>query len=890
MEGEILKKRNSSRRKSGSARMRVAFLFSLFFAFWIWFLAPGAAQADQLDDMGYRTRITVPGGKDIDAIIVPGIPPAIKAEAVNVPEPQIDNAVRTLLSIPAFDWAFGCSATSAAMIAGYYDNNGYPEMYTGPTNGGVMPMNNSSWGSWKDESGATRKLCPLSATMDGLDGRAGRGHVDDYWVQEGSSAQDPYITDGLAKREDADCTADFMGTNQSELGNSDGSTMFYYFEDGSPLYDFDAEKNPDTEGKRDGCWGFANFFDSRGYVVESNYNQYIYGYRGNTQGFTFEQYKQEIDANRPVLIHVTNHTMAGFGYDDSTQTVYLHDTWDYSDHSMVWGGKYGVLDHYGVSVFNIGDIAGPAPGNALDFDGINDYVTCGSYMPATYTKEAWVKRGAGGVENNIVSGGNDDGRHALFAPSSNGYCLAAGHNGAGYDNVADSEPLPQDVWVHVAVTYDSSTQEMILYKNGMEVNRSVSSVAPFDSGDAVRIGSHGDGAYLFAGQIDEVRIWSDVRTIEEIRANMCRTLDGDEAGLVAYYSFDNAAGSVLTDLAGDNDGTLHNMTDSDWVASGASMGDDAAYDYSGTSDAPDTFAANVIGDNGDAVTAQGDGGSGWVAIQVYYISQGPNDTDPPAGIQKLSPTCHMGVKAIGETDPTYTIVYNYDGHPGIQDENYLDLCYRHDAGSAWQRAYADLDTEANTLTLTGQSGTEYILAGVDSPTLIELASFTAAVYPDRVVLDWETATEIDNAGFRLWRSESVNGDYVGIDDEMIAAKGDEVTGAAYSYEDSTDDGAKYFYRLEDIDYSGESTFHALTARVMVLEPGWNAVSGDVFDGRSVSGALSSIAGKYDSVWGLQDGTWKSFTPDNPGLSDLDYFAAGSDYWIYAREACLVTLP
>ena len=865
-------------------RIRDAMLFALFFALSIWLLAPGVAQADQLDDMGYRTRIAVPGGKDIDAIIVPGIPPAIKAEAVSVPEPHMDNAVRTLLSVPTFDWSFGCSATSAAMVAGYYDNNGYPEMYTGPTNGGVMPMDNSTWGSWHDGS-ATRKLCPLSATMDGLDGRSGRGHVDDYWIEYGSAASDPYITNGWTQHEYGDCTADFMGTNQSALQNPDGSTIFYNYTDGSPMYDFDAEGQ--GYGKRDGCWGFARFLESRGYDVIANYNQYIYGHLGNTQGFTFEQYKQEIDANRPVLIHITGHTMVGFGYDDSNQTVYLHDTWDYEDHSMTWGGSYSGGQHYGVSVFIIGDIVGPGPGNALAFDGSNDFVACGDFMPATYTKEAWLKRGAGGVENNIVSGGSD-GRHALLASSSNSYSLTAGHNGAGYDNVSDSVPLPQDVWTHVAVTYDSTTQEMILYRNGMEVDRE-DTVAPFDSGNAVRIGSF-SGSSLFNGQIDEVRIWSDVRTIDEIRANMCRSLAGNEANLVAYYNFDNAAGSVLNDLAGSNDGTLQNMDDSDWVASGAAIGDDVEYDDSGEPDTPGTFSANVTHTDGDSVTVQGDGGTGWEVIQAYFTDQGPNDTNPPAGIQKVSPTRYMGVQAIGDSNPTYTFVYNYEGHPGIIDENYLDLCYREDAGSPWQRAYADLDTAANTLTLTGQSGTEYILAGVDSPTLIELASFTATAFADRVVLDWETASEIDNAGFRLWRSESINGDYARIDDGMIAAKGDETTGAAYSYEDPTDGGAKYFYRLEDIDYSGESTFHALPERKMALEAGWNVIPGGVFDGRSVSGALSSIAGKYDSVWGLQDGKWKTFDPDSPGNGDLDYFAAGSDYWIYARETCMLTLP
>ena len=31
------------------------------------------------------------------------------------------------------------------MIAAYYDQNGYPDIYTGPTNGSVMPITDTSW-------------------------------------------------------------------------------------------------------------------------------------------------------------------------------------------------------------------------------------------------------------------------------------------------------------------------------------------------------------------------------------------------------------------------------------------------------------------------------------------------------------------------------------------------------------------------------------------------------------------------------------------------------------------------------------------------------------------------------------------------------------------------
>jgi len=277
-------------------------------------------------------------GRELDVIIVPGRPPEIKAAAVSLPEPNLAAGINILSNVPAFDWCYGCSATSAAMMFGYYDNSGYANMYTGPTNGGACPMDNSTWGS---------EECPLSATHQGKDGLATKGHVDDYWSAYGSSI-DPYH--GVwAEHGYADCTADFMGTNQyHNWQNTDGSTTFFNYVDGSPLYDY---SGCEPGGQRDGCHGIKLFVESRGYTVLANYNQYIYGHGSNPAlGFTFEEYKAEIDAGRPVLIQVEGHSMLGYGYDDTEQTVYLHDTWDYGNHSMSWGGSYEGLQHYGVAV------------------------------------------------------------------------------------------------------------------------------------------------------------------------------------------------------------------------------------------------------------------------------------------------------------------------------------------------------------------------------------------------------------------------------------------------------------------------------------------------------------------------------------------------------------
>jgi hypothetical protein len=286
-------------------------------------------------------RYIDPSGKEVEKIIVPGKPP----EHFRMPPASPSESTYSLANVPAFDWCFGCSATSASMIAGYYDRTTLPNCYTGPTNGGVSPMNNSAWGTVVINS-ETRSQCPFSATRQGLDGRATRGHVDDYWIQTNNAGPDPFIVNGWTEHTYGECTGDYMKTNQSDYGNVDGGTVFYNYLDGSPYNGPGADND-------DGMNGFRLFFESRGYYVESHFNQYIYGYNGNTIGFTFTQYKAEIDAGRPVLIQIAGHTMVGMGYNDTGTKIYLHDTWDYSTHEMTWGGSYAGMQHYGVGVIRV---------------------------------------------------------------------------------------------------------------------------------------------------------------------------------------------------------------------------------------------------------------------------------------------------------------------------------------------------------------------------------------------------------------------------------------------------------------------------------------------------------------------------------------------------------
>ena len=108
------------------------------------------------------TPVTLSDGTLIDEVIIngPPTPPPgfeIERQAVSLPEPDSAAGIKTL-TVPAFNWVFGCSSVSGAMIAGYYDRTGFPNMYTGPTNGGVMPLDNSSWPTWSDGSAHISKL------------------------------------------------------------------------------------------------------------------------------------------------------------------------------------------------------------------------------------------------------------------------------------------------------------------------------------------------------------------------------------------------------------------------------------------------------------------------------------------------------------------------------------------------------------------------------------------------------------------------------------------------------------------------------------------------------------------------------------------------------------
>jgi hypothetical protein len=99
-----------------------------------------------------------------------------------------------------------------------------------------------------------------------------------------------------------------------------------------------------------------------------------------------------------------------------------------------------------------------------------------------------------------------------------------------------------------------------------------------------------------------------------------------------------------------------------------------------------------------------------------------------------------------------------------------------------------------------------------SPTLINVSSFNAAAGAGNIILQWSTESEIDNAGFNVYRAEVENGDYIKINAALISAQGSSTQGAVYEFVDKDVRNRKnYYYKLEDIDLQGVSTQHGPVA-------------------------------------------------------------------------------
>lgn len=206
--------------------------------------------------------------------------------------------------VPDYAWHLGCFGTATGNLFGFWDRHGFPDFYTGPTGGGVAPLNSRA-------SQANSGIRSMWASAAGRDGRPNDvpGHEDDYYVAYESVAPDPYVSAGRAEHV-ADCIGDFIGLNQNKWpdlhgecrGNIDAYAFVFWDRSGARR-----KADPgDEEGippRSDIPSGLMEWSRHRGYEAESFCQ--LADFHPSVpagKGFTFEDLKAEIDAGYPVLL------------------------------------------------------------------------------------------------------------------------------------------------------------------------------------------------------------------------------------------------------------------------------------------------------------------------------------------------------------------------------------------------------------------------------------------------------------------------------------------------------------------------------------------------------------------------------------------------------------
>ena len=238
------------------------------------------------------------------------------------PPPGTDRGLRphyrshiVIPDVPAYIWQHGCGPTAAGMVIGYWDLNGPHELVPGEATTQTAAVNAMIADDSQNPSCGLPILdhyqdyaCPIDASPTLLTDKS----------QGGPTHQD-------------DCVADFMRTSRSLYGNYYGWSWM--------------SEVPTA---------YLQYVDMKVPGLNPEATNYYFW------EFGWEQYKEEIDQCRPVVLlvdtdgdAVTDHFVTGIGYDETTMEYGIHDTWDNGIHWYTWqqmanGQRWGV---FGITTF-----------------------------------------------------------------------------------------------------------------------------------------------------------------------------------------------------------------------------------------------------------------------------------------------------------------------------------------------------------------------------------------------------------------------------------------------------------------------------------------------------------------------------------------------------------
>ena len=212
-------------------------------------------------------------------------------------------------------------------------------------------------------------------------------------------------------------------------------------------------------------------------------------------------------------------------------------------------------------------------GNALHFDGQNDFITLNNppFYQGSFTVEGWIKPQQSGVIFHVRDRVNDLLTAVYVEVMTNGkirfFIRNKPSNTGGAFVLGTTDVLTDSNWHHFAAV-KGEDDKLRLYVDGELDGTSRGIIRDFDAANFdVLLGVNvRTSPRYYHGMMDEVRFWNQERMDTEIKNDMNQELVGNESGLVAYFQFnegtpggDNANISKVVAKTGSHEGTLENF-------------------------------------------------------------------------------------------------------------------------------------------------------------------------------------------------------------------------------------------------------------------------------------------------------------------------------------------
>ena len=206
-----------------------------------------------------------------------------------------------------------------------------------------------------------------------------------------------------------------------------------------------------------------------------------------------------------------------------------------------------------------------------------------------------------------------------------------------------------------------------------------------------------------------------------------------------------------------------------------------------------------VGGLGAMLTTTSDLGS--TTVERHHFAGAGGGNQGIFRTYNISPTNNSGL------DATLRLYYDESELNGIPEANLMLFKSPDGSHDSWAGMGGTVNTTDNYVEQSSLDAFSYwTLGDSDNPIPVELTSFTAISDAKSVTLKWVTATETNNLGWDIERSESADSKSSWVKLGFVKGVGNSTETQNYSFRDAALKTTTFYYRLKQIDFDGTTTY------------------------------------------------------------------------------------